>query len=141
MTGSRSRSGWRTAAACAGLGPDLFYDPSPVFVARAKALCERCPVRASCLAAGLANDEEGVWGGLVEDERAVGTVRRFGPAPSVSDGELVGLFSSADRSTLALALLRRRGGLSRRTIYKYLARAHEIGLVELRNGRLYPTGR
>jgi len=33
------------------------------------AVCESCPVRRSCLAAGLLGHEAGVWGGTTEDER------------------------------------------------------------------------
>ena len=39
---------WRSAAACADLGPTLFYDPSPSSVRAAKAVCRRCPVTDQC---------------------------------------------------------------------------------------------
>ncbi len=46
----------------------LMYDP--LGVARAKAVCAGCPVRAECLEFALANDERwGVWGGTSERQR------------------------------------------------------------------------
>jgi len=57
-------------AACVREDPELFYSDHPSQIARAKAVCGRCPVRAACLARALADDEAfGVFGGLTTRER------------------------------------------------------------------------
>jgi WhiB family redox-sensing transcriptional regulator len=63
-------------AACAGMGPDLFFPPGERTedvqedVERAKLVCSACPVRLNCLAAALVfNTEDGIWGGLTSVER------------------------------------------------------------------------
>jgi WhiB family redox-sensing transcriptional regulator len=44
--------------------PELFFAESPADVETAKALCQDCPVRLSCLAGALERREPwGVWGG------------------------------------------------------------------------------
>ncbi len=63
---------WRSAAACRGLDPLIFYpvtdeddDAEP-----AKSVCALCAVRESCLEYALgAREKEGVWGGATERER------------------------------------------------------------------------
>jgi WhiB family transcriptional regulator, redox-sensing transcriptional regulator len=132
---------WRIAAACAGLGPQLFYDPTPRSVARAKTVCAGCAVRCACAASGVAGGELGVWGGLTADERRDGLPLRPGPPPTVDDASLVLLFGRADTAVRAAVLLRRHADLSRRTIYKYLGRAQDLGVVERRGAHLYPVGR
>lgn len=46
-----------------------FFSKSYQEAALAKALCERCLVRADCLAFALDGDEAGVWGGTTDIER------------------------------------------------------------------------
>jgi WhiB family redox-sensing transcriptional regulator len=66
---------WISSAACVGLDPDLFFPggspaASAAQVARAKAVCDGCDVRAACLEWSLATYQDaGVWGGLDEEER------------------------------------------------------------------------
>ena len=44
--------------------PDLFFSENPEDLRLAKALCEHCPLRYSCLAGALERGEPwGVWGG------------------------------------------------------------------------------
>jgi WhiB family redox-sensing transcriptional regulator len=44
--------------------PEVFFAESPSDVESAKALCQDCPVRATCLAGALERREPwGVWGG------------------------------------------------------------------------------
>ena len=44
--------------------PELFFAEAPADVEKAKALCQDCPVRATCLAGALGRGEPwGVWGG------------------------------------------------------------------------------
>lgn len=64
-------------AACKSEDPDLFFAPDfermadwEARIAKAKAVCARCPVRAACLAYALEHDIwSGIWGGLTEDDR------------------------------------------------------------------------
>jgi WhiB family redox-sensing transcriptional regulator len=68
---------WRAVAACRTTDPELFFPistsgPAQTQLARAKAVCARCPVRAECLAFALTTRQvHGVWGGLSEEERAL----------------------------------------------------------------------
>jgi len=72
-----------SALACS-TSPDLFFAESPLDVARAKALCQDCPVRAACLADALNRGEPwGVWGGelflngtIIAGKRARGRPRK-----------------------------------------------------------------
>jgi WhiB family redox-sensing transcriptional regulator len=64
-------AGWSAAAACRGQDPDLFHPDDDAGVARAKAVCRRCPVADACLQDALANGiQAGILGGLTEIERA-----------------------------------------------------------------------
>jgi len=64
---------WARLAACRA-APDVdFFAEAPEEVARAKAVCEGCRVRLSCLEASL-YEPYGVWGGL--DVRARRRLRR-----------------------------------------------------------------
>ncbi|WP_418960406.1 WhiB family transcriptional regulator [Streptomyces tritici] len=68
--------GWRAAAACQEVDPDLFFpvgtgSSALVQEEEAKRVCRRCPVREPCLRSALAQPHppSGVWGGLTEAER------------------------------------------------------------------------
>lgn len=69
------RRDWRHRATCRGVDPELFFPvgtggPALAQVARAKAVCSRCPVQRECRAAARAlSADYGVWGALTEDER------------------------------------------------------------------------
>jgi hypothetical protein len=70
---NRIATGWRDRAACA-TARDLdawFPDPSAPRsdLSAVLKVCHGCPVRRSCLAAGLLGHEHGVWGGTTETER------------------------------------------------------------------------
>ena len=66
---------WRDKAACLKADPELFFPVGTVKIAelqidKAKAVCGRCAVREVCLKYALdTNQDDGVWGGLSEDER------------------------------------------------------------------------
>ena len=66
---------WWQAAACRTADPDIFFPvsthgPGREDIARAKAVCARCPVRRQCLQFALATHQvHGVWGGTTEEER------------------------------------------------------------------------
>lgn len=73
-------NGWAAQGACRLSDSELFFPVSSVGrsagqVARAKAVCLRCPVRGECLDFALESGQDyGVWGGTSEDERR--TMRR-----------------------------------------------------------------
>ncbi|MEU1906562.1 WhiB family transcriptional regulator [Streptomyces hygroscopicus] len=68
---------WQDRAACRStehhqVDPELFFpDPDQTDkIATAKALCNQCPVRSTCLDAALENlDRHGIRGGMTEEER------------------------------------------------------------------------
>ncbi len=62
-----ARPAWHAVAACRGVGPDVFFIERGGSPAPAKALCEGCPAREPCRAAG--HGEPGIWGGTSERER------------------------------------------------------------------------
>jgi hypothetical protein len=63
---------WRDQAACLDSNPDWWF-PLPgasTQYDQAKAICDRCPVKAECLNYALALDmRHGMWGGLIPQER------------------------------------------------------------------------
>jgi WhiB family transcriptional regulator, redox-sensing transcriptional regulator len=65
---------WRDKAACRGMETDLFFPVGTTGCAvdqtgKAKAVCAACPVRTHCLTYAIETGQEGIWGGLAEDER------------------------------------------------------------------------
>lgn len=63
---------WQEQAACRTEDPEIFFPfaSDRRAVDRAKAICARCDVRATCREEALANREtDGIWGGLDEDQR------------------------------------------------------------------------
>ena len=62
------RPGWHVFAACAGAGPDVFFETEPESLDAARRVCRRCPVAVECGQAGL-TERYGVWGGLTPAER------------------------------------------------------------------------
>lgn len=66
---------WRHKAACRTEDPELFFPvstvgPALLQVAKAKAVCHRCPVASDCLNWALATGQDaGIWGRLTEEER------------------------------------------------------------------------
>lgn len=86
---------WRSAAACRSCDPDLFFpvsssDAGLEQVARAKAVCARCPVSRECLAFALRTRQAyGVWGGMSEQERyLVWRHGERGTDPGAGEGHL-----------------------------------------------------
>lgn len=58
---------WTLAALCRDMPRDIFDDQTGNVI-EAKRVCARCPVRAKCLGAGMA-EEWGIWGGFTGAER------------------------------------------------------------------------
>jgi WhiB family redox-sensing transcriptional regulator len=72
-----------SAAACkseSGVLTDFFFSSEVADIARAKAICLRCPLKHGCLADALARREPcGVWGGeLLVDGRVIAKKRGRG---------------------------------------------------------------
>ncbi|MGH8910409.1 MAG: WhiB family transcriptional regulator [Egibacteraceae bacterium] len=77
------RHTWRRRAACLDVPTEEFFPigttgPSLEQERRAKTVCAGCEVAARCLAAALAANESGVWGGTNEDERRLLRRKRRG---------------------------------------------------------------
>jgi hypothetical protein len=86
---NRITPGWRDRAACA-TADDLdswFPDPDTPRseLVGVLTVCQGCPVRRSCLAAGLLGHEHGVWGGTTETERNDATVELSTTASRTDD--------------------------------------------------------
>lgn len=64
---------WGKRAACLDADPELFFPVSETggpHVEQAKAICQGCPVRTSCLERAVrAGEPAGIWGGLTTPER------------------------------------------------------------------------
>lgn len=61
---------WMAHAACAGADPELFFPARGANGSEAKAICDDCPVRLSCLAYAVANRElDGIWGATSARQR------------------------------------------------------------------------
>ena len=61
---------WRKDSACRDLDTAVFFPETDEATATAKAVCASCPVREACLEFALiTRQDDGVWGGLDEQER------------------------------------------------------------------------
>jgi WhiB family redox-sensing transcriptional regulator len=66
---------WRSAGACLDADPDLFFPISMTGraldqIAKAKAICAGCRVRAECLEFAQTHDSTyGIWGGTTPEDR------------------------------------------------------------------------
>jgi WhiB family redox-sensing transcriptional regulator len=57
--------GWMADAECLSIDPELWFPEKGGATSRAVfEICASCPVRTSCLATGLVDVEEGIWGGV-----------------------------------------------------------------------------
>jgi WhiB family redox-sensing transcriptional regulator len=64
------RPDWWDRAACAGVGPDAFFEPDPQAEQAAKAICAICTVSEECRDWAIAHRVSfGVFGGLTALER------------------------------------------------------------------------
>ncbi|MCX4919946.1 WhiB family transcriptional regulator [Streptomyces sp. NBC_00687] len=75
LPATRDGSDWRHHSICRDEDPELFFPigntgPALLQIEEAKSVCRRCPVMEQCLRWALdSGNDEGVWGGLSEDER------------------------------------------------------------------------
>jgi WhiB family redox-sensing transcriptional regulator len=74
-TDSAATDDWRKRGPCTKVDPELFFPigntgSALLQIEEAKNVCDRCPVRQTCLEWALDTGQDaGVWGGLSEDER------------------------------------------------------------------------
>ena len=61
--------GWHSEAACRGMGPGQFFPAHGQNGTKARAICEKCPVAASCFAQAIETEAAGIWAGTTERER------------------------------------------------------------------------
>ena len=74
---------WQSKAACVEVDPALFFPERGGGGSRmAKAICERCSVRARCLDWALEFEEFGVFGGTTPEERKQLRRQRGIPSPA-----------------------------------------------------------
>ncbi|MET9275413.1 WhiB family transcriptional regulator, partial [Kribbella sp. NPDC003557] len=69
------------ATACLGSTDPAFTSEEPTAREQtdaAQTVCAICPVRRSCLASALLNDEQGVWGGTTDTDRDAITAKLAG---------------------------------------------------------------
>jgi WhiB family redox-sensing transcriptional regulator len=71
---------WMSLGACRGEDPELFFPAAAASTARdqmtaAKAVCQRCSVRGTCLSYAVTTAQDGIWGGTTSGERRVLAVR------------------------------------------------------------------
>jgi WhiB family transcriptional regulator, redox-sensing transcriptional regulator len=77
------RDGWEARGACRHSDPELFFPvaargPALRQLAKAKRVCQDCPVRVQCLEYALQSGQSfGVWGGATEEERRLLRRRRL----------------------------------------------------------------
>jgi WhiB family redox-sensing transcriptional regulator len=78
-----ARSGeWRQQAACRGGDVGVFFPADEAGAGAAKAICASCPVRDLCLEWAMStHQDDGVWGGLTDNERRRLRRRRRTAAP------------------------------------------------------------
>jgi WhiB family transcriptional regulator, redox-sensing transcriptional regulator len=74
---------WARCADGRGSFTHIFFSDDPLDIARAKAICSKCALRAPCLAGALDRGEVwGVWGGeILVDGEVVAVKRRRGRPP------------------------------------------------------------
>jgi hypothetical protein len=103
---NRIEPGWQRRSACIdATDPDAWFPPEK---ARRTQLvvplttCASCPVRRSCLAAGMRSGEAGIWGGTTEQEReAARAVLNAGGRTDDVLGQLLALPAEPSRRGVA----------------------------------------
>lgn len=84
---------WFADALCTQFDPEMFWPEKGASPSAPKSVCASCPVRAECLAFGLA-EPEGVYGGLSGRERR--KLRATGWQPGDPLPEVVGIPGRCD---------------------------------------------
>lgn len=77
-----------TELPCQASDPELWFSQRPAELELAKAQCQPCPIRLSCLSGALARREpHGVWGGQILGNGAVVEFKRARGRPRKMDRE------------------------------------------------------
>jgi len=106
---------WHNRAACSDVNPELFFESSPEFVDAAKRICQPCPVRTECLEFAITtHQDDGVWGGLTEDERAGIRRRRSRTARDLHDDDVEALRLLVSDGVLTVTEAARKYGIAER---------------------------
>ena len=63
---------WQREAVCAGTPVSDWFPDHGQEPYAARQFCRECPVRVSCLATALVQQEQGIWSGTTEADRALG---------------------------------------------------------------------
>lgn len=86
VSAAREALAWQDDALCAQIDPELFIasdeEKNGAKAALAKRVCAACLVTDECLEYALANNEEGVWGALSDNQRKKLKKSRETPKPS-----------------------------------------------------------
>jgi WhiB family transcriptional regulator, redox-sensing transcriptional regulator len=105
-SGARSLS-WMSRGACRQADPELFFPiaavtgPAARQVEAAKAVCERCAVRANCLSYALEAMPEGIWGGTTLEERRAARRRPFRRRASAQSRDTVRVAMTGESTSSA----------------------------------------
>lgn len=103
---------WMEDAACAQIGPGLFYVGEKAQAREydaARSVCNTCPVKVDCLEFALeVDDRHGMWGGLSPQERE--KVRKQRGLHRVSDHSMLASRESQIRDDRTLARYEAGGG-------------------------------
>lgn len=62
---------WRAQGACKDQPAHIFFPDTGEMDWRAAALCSHCPVLLDCRTWGLHHEDDGIWGGISENERRI----------------------------------------------------------------------
>jgi WhiB family redox-sensing transcriptional regulator len=120
MTAMDDHSDWRSLAACRSADPELFFPISlsgcgAADVAKAKAICAKCDVRAHCLSTALAlGHVHGIWGGTTEEDRQ--QLRRQGDGAQASAKNGTHLGEDPAAATAAGSSVERRARAARKSL-------------------------
>jgi WhiB family transcriptional regulator, redox-sensing transcriptional regulator len=95
INNASAAGGWMSRGACRHEDPELFFpisEGAAHLAAAAKAVCQACSVRASCLAFAVETRQHGIWGATTSDERRAMCRKAprhgmAGPGPAVSIGQ------------------------------------------------------
>lgn len=74
------RPDWVENAACYGIGWEIFFPERPDakrYIAKAKKICDKCPVAAQCLEYAIETNSPGIWAGTGPRERQAIIDRRL----------------------------------------------------------------
>ena len=106
---------------CVGENPAMWDDEDPQLAFAAKRICADCPVKALCAAWGVANEPQGIWGGL--DTKALAKARRGkGKFVSLEERKEDARWMADVLSDQPAAVLAEKYDVAERTVYRWRAK-------------------